>query len=149
MMQLCFARGQFEQVNAGRISLGLGFLDNYPKNFAVTFGRDRQAVLEIPSGKAPPRPVVAKFNFALFERSPVRRPEDREQDAAAGAVWQLLPIYVEGRGMRRGGSPFQHVQPPRIIRMVNPDVVGDEIKDQAEVQSFELITELNEACFAA
>ena len=36
-------------------------------------------------------------------------------------------------GMRRGRTPFQHVEPPRIVGKMHADMVGDEIEDQAEV----------------
>ena len=35
--------------------------------------------------------------------------------------------------MRRGRAPFQHVEPPRIVGEMHPDMVGNEIEDQAEV----------------
>ena len=35
--------------------------------------------------------------------------------------------------MRGGGTPFQHVEPPRIIRKMHADMVRHEIQDQPEI----------------
>ena len=35
--------------------------------------------------------------------------------------------------MRRVWSPFQHVEPPRIIGEMHADMVGDEIEDESDI----------------
>ena len=51
--------------------------------------------------------------------------------------------------MRRGRSPFQHVEPPGIVGEVHADMVGHEIEDQAEIVLPQRLAETREAGFAA
>ena len=51
--------------------------------------------------------------------------------------------------MRRGRSPFQHVEPPGIVGEVHADMVGHEIEDQAEIVFAQRLGETREAGFAA
>ena len=43
--------------------------------------------------------------------------------------------------MRRRGSPFQHVEPPRIVGKMHADMVGHEIEDQPEIMPFQRRTQ--------
>ena len=106
-------------------------------------------MLEIPGRKAAFAGIVAQLDFAAFERLPVGRADDRQQHAAAGAIGQLVPVDVEGRRMRRSRTPFQHVQPPRIVGKVDADMVGYEIEDQPDIVLLQRRTEPFETGLAA
>ena len=133
MAQSRVAQRKFENSISRLARLGAGFLHDDAQYLAVTFGRDRQPVLEIPAGEAAFARVVAEFDLAALERFAVGRAEDRQQHPAPGAVGQLLPIDVEGGRVRRGRPPFQHVEPPGIVGEMHADMVGDEVEDEAEV----------------
>ena len=51
--------------------------------------------------------------------------------------------------MRRGGTPFQHVKPPWIIRKMHADMVRHEIQDQPEIVLPQRGAQPLEAGFAA
>ena len=51
--------------------------------------------------------------------------------------------------MRRGGTPFQHVEPPWIIRKMHADMVRHEIQDQSEIVVPQRGAQSLEAGFAA
>ena len=61
---------------------------------------------------------------------------------------QLIPVHVECSGMGRGGTPFEHVQPPWIVREVDADMVGYEIEDQAEVVFSKRVAQADEPVLA-
>jgi hypothetical protein len=56
-------------------------------------------MLEIPGRKAAFVGVVPKLDLAMFKRLPVGRADDRQQDAAARAIRQLVPVDVKGDRM--------------------------------------------------
>ena len=51
--------------------------------------------------------------------------------------------------MRRGRAPFQHVEPPWIIREMHADMVGNEIEDQAEAVRLQRLAQPLKSLFAA
>ena len=51
--------------------------------------------------------------------------------------------------MRRGRSPFQHVEPPGIVGEMHADMVGHEVEDQAEIVLLQRRAQPLEAGFAA
>src|ERR1700684_1994153 len=46
-------------------------------------------------------------------------------------------------------APFQRIEPPRIIGEMHPDMVGDEIKDQAEIVALQHRAQALESGLAA
>src|SRR5258705_13653507 len=104
-------RGVFSR----RILFGACFSDDGMQNLAVTLRRDRQPVFEIPGGKTSLIAVVAEYDFALFKRLSIGRADDRQQHAAARSIGQYVPVDVERYRVRRGRTPFQHVEPPWIV----------------------------------
>src|ERR1700722_660213 len=95
MTQASIARSEFKDVLAGGTVLRTGFPHDGMQDLAVAIGSDRQAMFEIPGRKAAFIRIVAQLDFALFQRPPIRRADDRQQHPATGAIWQLLPVDVE------------------------------------------------------
>ncbi len=126
-------RSQRKDCFAGRGILRGRLLDDHAQDFTVALRRNRQPVFEIPCRKTAFSGIVAQFDIAVFQGLAVGRADDRQQHAAAGAIWQLLPVDVEGGGVRRGRPPFQHVEPPGIIRKMHADMVRHEIQNQPEI----------------
>src|SRR5260370_32004268 len=91
-------------------------------------------MLVIPGGEATLRCIISKLDFTAFQRFAVGRSENRDQDAAAGMRGQGLPSDVE-RGSAGGfRSPFQDVEPPWIVGIVNAHVVAHEIEDEPDIR---------------
>src|SRR5258705_8839911 len=149
MTQAPIARRKLENAFSRRVTFGAGVPDDGAQNLAVTLGRDRQPVFEIPGRKTPFIGIVAEFNLALFQRLAIGRTDDRQQHAAARSIGQYVPVDVERYRMRRGWTPFQHVQPPWIIGEMHSDMVGDEIEYQPEVVLLERIAQSLKAGIAA
>src|SRR5260370_21553083 len=51
--------------------------------------------------------------------------------------------------MRRGWTPFQYVEPPRIVRKMHADMVGHEIENQPEIVLLERPAQPLKTVFAA
>ena len=134
---------------AGVARFGAGLLHGRAQHLAIALRRDRQAMLEVPAGEAAFVCVVAQLDLAALQRLAIGGAQDRQQHAAALAVGQLLPVDVEGAGMRRGRAPFQHVEPPGIVGEMHADMVGHEIEDQAEIVFAQRLGETRESGFAA
>ena len=132
MAQPGVARGKGEHVLAGRSSARAGFLDDHAQDFAVALGRNRQPMFEIPGREAAFIGVIAQLDLAALQCLPVGRAKDRQQHAATAAMRQLLPVDIERGRVRRGGPPFEHVEPPRVIGKMHADMVGHEIQNQAQ-----------------
>ena len=129
--------------------LGAGFLDDPAQDLAVALGRDRQPMLEVPGREAAFVGIVAQLDLAFFQRFAVGRAEDRQQHAAAGAVRQDVPVDIERDRMRRGRTPFQHVEPPGIVGEMHADMVGHEIENQTEIVLLQRRAQSLEAGLAA
>src|SRR5205814_8181031 len=59
------------------------------------------------------------------------------------------PIDGKRGGVRRGWSPFQHVEPPRIVGEMHADMVGDEIENKADIIRLQRSDKPFETVFAA
>src|SRR5450759_1933642 len=149
MAQSPVARRELENAFSRRAVFNPGFLYDGAQNLAVALRGDRQAMFEIPAGKAAFAGIVAKLDLALFQRLAIGRAYNRQQHAAPGAVQQYVPVDVERHRMRRGRTPFQHVEPPRIVGEMYADVVGNEIENQTEVVLLQRPVQSLEAGIAA
>lgn len=143
------ARGEIEDGLAGRLVIGAGFAHEGAQDFAVTLRRDRQPVLVVPGREAAFVFIIAQLDLAAFQRLAVGDTEDRQQHAAAAAIRQHFPIDIERLRVGRGRAPFQHVEPPRIISIVNADMVGHEVEDQADVGLLQRCVEPRKRFFSA
>src|SRR6266436_8358368 len=149
MTQAPIARSELEGAVSRRVIFGARFPDDATQNLAVTLWRDRQPVFEIPGRKTSLIAIVAELDIAFFQRLAIGRTDDRQQHAAAASIGQYVPVDVERHRVRRGRTPFQHVQPPWIIGEMHPDMVGDEIEYQPEVVLLQRIAQSPEAGIAA
>jgi len=66
-----------------------------------------------------------------------------------GAVRQQVPVDIERYRVRRGRTPFQHVEPPWIVGEMHADMVGNEIENQTEVVLLQRPAQSLEAGIAA
>ena len=149
IVRAAIARRQFDEPAAGGRFVRAGLGHDLAQDFAVAARIDRQPMLVVPGGETAFGGVVAQLDLARFERLAVRASEDRHQDAAARVAGQNLPIDVERRRVRRPRPPFQHVEPPGIVGVVNPHVVGHEIEDEPDVRPRERRAQTLEGVFAA
>ena len=94
-------------------------------------------MLVIPGGEAALRCIISQLDFTAFQRFAVGRSENRDQDATARMRGQGLPIDIERSSAGRFRSPFQDVEPPRIVGIVNAHVVGHEIEDEPDIRRSE------------
>ena len=133
MTQAPIARRELEGAVSRRVIFGARFPYDTAQNLAVTLRRDRQPVFEIPGRKTSLIAIIAEFDIAFFQRLAIGRTDDRQQHAAARSIRQYVPVDVERHRVRRGRTPFQHVEPPWIVGEMHPDMVGNEIENQAEV----------------
>src|SRR5689334_755993 len=62
---------------------------------------------------------------------------------------KLVPVDIEGAGVRRSRSPFEHVEPPWIVGELHTDMVGDEVEDQSEAMRTQRVRQQHKACLAA
>ena len=112
-----------------------GGRDHLPQDFAVAAAARSAADARSTRPRSCPSP---DRSAARSRRSPAPRrtaSEDRQQHAAArGRPDSVCPIDVEITGVRRPRPPFEHVEPPGIVRMVHAHVVGHEIEDEADVR---------------
>ena len=90
----------------------------------IRFGREREAPVTEHEG----RPVGTDgvdHEIAAVDELADRRAEQREHDAAAGAV----PVDVEHLGVLRGAAVTQHVVPPRSP---GRHVIGHDVEHEPE-----------------
>src|SRR6185312_9627180 len=149
MAQPPVARREREDALSRLARLRAGLLHRYPQHLAIASRRNRQPMFKIPAGEAAFAGIVAQFDLAMLQRLAIGRAEDRQQHAAALAIGELIPVDVEGAGIWRSRSPFQHVEPPRIIGEMHADMVGDEVEDQADVMRVQRLAEASKTCLAA
>src|SRR5690348_11187023 len=71
MAQSAVARGEGEDALPRLAGLLAGFLHRHAQHFAIAFGRNWQAMFEVPAGQAAFTPIVAQFDFAALERSAI------------------------------------------------------------------------------
>ena len=149
MAQALVTRGECEDCLAGRRFGGIGLLHHGAQDLAVALRGDRQAVLEIPRRKAALGRVELQLDLAGLQCLAVGSADDRQQNAAAGAVGQGIPIDVERNGVRRRLTPFEHAQPPRIVGEMHADMVRHEVQDQADIVLLQFGREALETFFTA
>ena len=122
-----------QQLVAGRFAFGRGGADNGAQHLAVALRIDRQLVLEIPGREAAAFGVVFELDLTALQRLAIGPSENGEKQSGIAAERDALPINIERGGMRRLGSPFEHVEPPRIVGAADPHVVRHEVEDQADL----------------
>ena len=133
---------------------GLGFrcvrrLHQRAHQIAVPLRIDRQFMIEIPGSKTAALGIVFELDFASLQRIAVRPAQDRQQHAGVAAVGKRIPVDIEETRVQRLRSPFQDVEPPRIVGVPDTHVIGYEIEDQAEVVRLERIGEPREGFIAS
>src|SRR5947209_2888359 len=139
MTQALVSRGELNDAPPRRAVFGAGLLDGVSQDLAVAFGRDRQAVLEVPGRETASARIVPQFDLALVQSLPVGGTQDRQQYAGARPVRQYVPIDVKRYRMRRSWTPFQHIEPPRIVCKMHADMVRNEIENEPEVVRFQCL----------
>src|SRR5204863_9977035 len=98
------------------------------QDLAVALGRDWQPMFEIPRRKTAFGLIVTKLDLTFLQRLSIRGAQDRHQKAGPCSVRQYVPVDVKRHSVQRGWSPFQHVEPPRVIGEMHADMVGNEIE---------------------
>src|SRR5258708_37668410 len=106
-------------------------------------------MLVIPGGEAALRCIISQLDFTAFQRFAVGRSENRDQDAAAGMRGHGLPIDIERSSAGGFRSPFQDVEPPWIVGIVNAHVVGHEIEDEPDIRRSERSGQVPKCILAA
>src|SRR5262249_51499441 len=137
IVRAAIPRREFEQLAACGLLTGAGFGYDLLQNLAVTAGSDGQPMLVIPGGEAALRCIISKLDVAAFQRLAVGRSKNWDQDAAPRVRGQGLPIDIERSSAGRLRSPFQDVEPPRIVGIVNAHVVRHEIENEPNVRRIE------------
>ena len=103
MTQAAVARGEFEDALTCRAVLSSGFCNGVTQDLAVTLGRDRQSVFEIPRRKTAfglivtklDVSVIAKLDLTMLQRLSIGGAQDRHQNARPCSVGQDVPIDVK------------------------------------------------------
>ena len=121
------------QKNAARVAGIAGMCHDNADDFRIALRIDRQLVLEIPGGEGAIRCVELERDLAGLQRVTVGPPEDRKQDPRVPPVWERIPVDVEDFGIRRFLTPFQNVEPPRVVGATDTHVIWDEIENESEV----------------
>src|SRR5262249_34634973 len=137
IVRAAIARREFEELAACRLLARSGFRYDFLQNLAVTAGSDGQPMLVIPGGEAAPRCIIPKRDVTAFQRLAVGGSKNRDQDAAPRVRGQGLPIDIERSSAGRLRSPFQDIEPPRVVGIVNAHVVGHEIENEPNVRGIE------------
>src|SRR5262245_20668342 len=96
-------------------------------------------MLVVPDGEAALPRIISKFDFARFQRLAVGASENGDQDAAARTPGQRLPVDIERSSVRRLRSPFQDVEPPGVVGVVNAHMVGYEIENEPDIRGGERV----------
>jgi hypothetical protein len=135
------ARGELKEIAACKLVVGARSGHDLLQDLAVSIWTDRQSMLVIPGGKAAFAVVVSKHDVAAFQRFAVGTAENRNQNAAAGSPGQGLPIDIESGRVGGFWSPFQDIEPPRIVGVVNAHVIGNEIENEAHIGGCESIAQ--------
>ncbi len=96
------------------------------EDMAVGAGGDREFVFEVAQKKS----AAFEVNLQLpaLEHPSVLIAEDREQNLAAQAGFERMPIDVEIGGVSRAGPVLEHIGPPEVARLADAHVVGNEIE---------------------
>jgi hypothetical protein len=81
--------------------------------------------------------VELQLELARLEHLAVLVAEHRQGDLAAHAARARVPVDVEERGVGAVRPPFQHVQPPRVVR-AHAHVVGHEVEQEPHVVRLQL-----------
>jgi hypothetical protein len=84
-----------EEFAARRFVAGAGLAHDLLQDIAVPVWADRESMLVIPGGKAAFGVVVSKGDFAVLKCLAVGTAENGNQNPAAGAPRQCLPIDIE------------------------------------------------------
>src|SRR5258708_35698320 len=91
-------------------------------------------MLVIPGGEATLRCIISQLDFTAFQRFAVGRSENRDQDAAAGMRGQGLPSDIERSSAGGFRSPFQDVEPPWIVCILNAHVLGHTGEEEPDIR---------------
>ncbi|RMS12533.1 hypothetical protein ALP75_203718 [Pseudomonas syringae pv. actinidiae] len=75
--------------------------------------------------------VEAQGDFSGLQHGAVITAQKRQQQLAFQQRVRGIPLDVEEVCVRAATSPFQQVQPPRVIGAADGHVVGHDVEDQA------------------
>ncbi len=88
-------------------------------------------MLMIPGRETPLAGGIFQHDLTTFERF-AEGPAQNWQQYPAAARWRV-PVDVERCGMGRVDPPFEHIEPPGIVRAADADVVGHEVENQSQI----------------
>ena len=71
------------------------------------------------------------LQFAALEDAPILVAQNRQQNFVAQIRLQRMPVDIEIRREPRARPVFEHVHPPFVKRLGDPDVIGDKIEHLA------------------
>src|SRR3954466_14604797 len=100
-----------EELAALRFAAGGGLCHDLLQDIAVPVWADRESMLVIPGGKAAFGMVVSKGDFAMLQCFAVGTAENGNQNSAARAPRQCLPIDIESGRVWGFRAPFHDVKP--------------------------------------
>src|SRR6478735_4748129 len=128
-----------EELAARRFVAGAGLAHDLLQDLAVPVWADRESMLVIPGGKAAFGVVVSKGDFAVLKCLAVGTAENGNQNPAAGAPRQCLPIDIESGRVRGFRAPFHDVKPPWFVGVEDTHVIGNEVENEAYISRRESI----------
>ncbi len=125
----CHLRPPFGEAREG-IAKPLQLGMRVAEDVRVVQRADRQLV-RIVGPDCEPAFVLVEFERELsgFEHSSVLVAEKRNEELVAEVAAVRVPVDVEPSRMSRIGSPFQHVEPDRIVSAADPHMVRHEIQN--------------------
>src|SRR4029450_1889166 len=137
IMRAAVALRPLQRFAADRLLACARLRNGFLHNLAVAVGSDGQPMFEVPDGEASLPGIVPKLDFATFKRLAIGASENRNEDAAARTCRQRVPIDIERSSSRGFRSPFQDVEPPRIVGVMDAHMVGNEIENEAHIRPLE------------
>src|SRR4029077_5310179 len=99
------------------------------EDYSVATRRDWEAVVEIPCTETPGLGIETKTNLSLLKDQPVMIAQYGQQNSTLEIRPNCVPVDVEIARERRLSSPFENIEPPRVVA-ADTHVVWDKIEDQ-------------------
>src|SRR5262245_6496533 len=104
-----------------------------PEDARVIQWTDRQLVRVIgPDGKAPFAPIEFQNELPRFQYLPVLVTQDGDEQFVPQIPAIRIPIDIEPACITRFRSPFEDVQPERIVGATHSHVIWHEIENLTE-----------------
>ncbi len=101
-----------------------------PDHGGVRAGAQRQPVVVIPDAERALLGSEPEGQLAARQDDAVVVPEDGKQHPAPQPRLRGHPVDVEVVAVGRRPAPLEDVQPPGVVRLADPHVVGNEIENQ-------------------